>query len=266
MTNKHAQPQYGYLFDEFPVAKRKLKRWVCMIFGLLLISSSVVLILGLIMISSQMVASYGRATLIMFLPYFFIVIFLFFPMGILSILLARAFDKRGVYLYEKGLIVHQGFRDNYWRWEEVEKLDTRFINIEFGNSVIGEKQKITLQDHNNRRLVIKKRYEHFRQLANQIRQILLPILYQRASQCFAENGHISFSKDLIATRKGLYNREALGLWSNIDKYEVKSGYLMFSFVPPSKSRFQTKIVDINNLDLLLLIVDKFNKLDYSSSR
>lgn len=257
MAKKRVQPQYGYLFDEFPGTRRNLKRWLSMIIGLLLISLSVVLILGLIMISSQMVVNYGRATIIKFLPYFFIVIFLFLPLGILSILLTRTFGKNGVYLYEKGLIVHQGFSEKYWRWEDVEKLDTRFINIEFGNSIIGEKQKIILQDHNNRKLVIKKRYEHFRQLANQIRQILLPILYQKASQCFAENGHISFSKDLIATRKGLFNREALGLWQNIDKYEVKKGCLVFSFQSPSKTRFQTKIADITNLDLLLLIVEKF---------
>lgn len=257
MAKKRVQPQYGYLFDEFPGTRRRLKRWLSMILGLLLISLSVFLILGLIMISSQMIVIYGRAIIVKFLPFFFIVIFLFVPLGILAILLTRAFDKNGVYLYEKGLIVHQGFSEKKWQWEDVEKLDTRFINIEFGNSIIGEKQKIILQDLDNRRLVIKKRYEHFRQLANQIRQILLPILYQKASQCFAENGHIAFSKDLIATRKGLYNREALGLWQNINKYEVKKGYLVFSFKSPTKSKFQTKIAEISNLDLLLLIVEKF---------
>jgi hypothetical protein len=257
MAKKQAQPQYGYLFDEFPVTKRKLKRWLCLIIGVILVSLSVVLILGLIMLSTQIIVNYGRATLLKFLPYYFMVIFIFFPLGIFFILLSRAVDKKGVYLYEKGLIINRGFSERNMLWEEVEKLDTRFVNIEFGNSIIGEKQRIILQGHNNRRLVIRKHFKHFRELANQIRQIVLPILYQRASQCFAENGFISFHKDLIATRKGLYNRVALGLWQNIVKYEINKGYLVFSFKPPQKAKFQTKVAEINNLDLLLLLVDKF---------
>ena len=149
---------------------------------------------------------------------------------------------------------NRGFRDSNWRWDEIIKLDTRFINIEFGNSIIGEKQKIILQDLNDRKLVIRKRYKHYRELANQIRQIVLPILYQKASRCFAEDGHISFNKDLIATRKGLYNREALGLWQNIKKYEIYKGILVVSFKQLSKAKFQTKVADIENLDKRLSIL------------
>ncbi len=255
-----AESPYEILIEEnkikvfFP-KDHNLKRWGMLISGGMLILAASVSATLIALNTYTSVLRHGRAVLlnkiISILPMLLILI----PIGLLLILWAKNHWEDRLILNESGLIQKKGGNEQYWLWDETEKLDTIITEIQFGGSSVGTRVKLLLTDRNNRKWLIRNRYENILELVDHIREKVLPDLYQKAIQNLAHKEEIEFYTGLSASKEGFRIGDQQIPWDERIISQIKSNKLIIKDQENQEPLFKTKLTKIKNLDLLLCLVE-----------
>jgi len=241
--------------DVFFPKDHNLRRWLMIISGglLILVASVFASILALNTYTS--VLRHGRAVLlnnvIPILPLVFIAI----PFGLLIIMWAKTHWDDQLTINESGIFQQNGKKERSWVWDETEKLNTLITEIQFGGSSVGTKVKLQLTDENNRKWLIRNRYENILELVEKIREKVLPVLYNKAIQKFATNEEIKFHPGLTATKTGLRINNQQILWEEHLESPVRNNKLIIKYQENQEPIFKSELDKIENLDLLLCLVE-----------
>lgn len=237
-----------------------LKRWGMVILGGLLILTASVSSVVLILNTYTSIIRHGRAVLLknaMLLPLVLIGV----PVGVFLILWAKDHWDDRLILNDRGLILKKGKKERIWHWEKTENMDTVITNIQFGGSSVGTKVKLTLDDGNQGKWLIRNRYENISDLVKGIREQTLPYLYKKAMQKLAHGEEIVFHPGLTARKKDIEINKQLIPWVDGTKPQVNNNIFIIKCQKDQEPLFKSNLKKIENLDLLLCLFEnppKFN--------
>lgn len=266
-SSTEQNPDLGKRLANFTVEQWGVKRWSLLIFGALLTLGSLILIIYLGFEANTAIQRHGRAALLSFLPMPIAPVALLFPLGGALILLAWLQWQNGITLYERGIHFQRNQRNRIWLWEDIVRLDTRVVHVQFSGSTIASRCRIMLEDQHKHRWTIRNQYERMDLLINEIRQQVLPIIYQKILQRLVAGETIVFCKDLKAIRNGLKVNDTFSPWVILDVPEINNATFLLKSKDNQELLFKSRVDQITNLDSLIhLIKNPPPPTDQSSPR
>ncbi len=240
----------GRLIHHFPRRKNDIKRWLSLGVGLSLVLFSVV-ISGMTLFNSwDMVNHHGRAILLNSLPVPVILVTIALPSGFLLISLTIGNWQKGISLRSNGLVLHRGKKRKILFWEKIIRLDTNMLTVKLAGHPFRKRTQITLEDESGQVFIIKDRYEGMDQLAQMVREKLLPLLFARATKTIQKNKTLFFHPRLLGKAEGLLIRQHMFPWQAIKGPIIQNDKLIIKQRGTQKILFQEKTTRIRNLDLL----------------
>jgi hypothetical protein len=255
----------GTKLEYFPIRKRKGKRWIALIAGVLLILISIGLLIYFSLTGWTAIVNHGRAVMVKFLPFVLPLLFIVFPLGIILIIFSRLHWWDAVTAYENGISIKKGFRSTNIFWADVEQFDTRVTNIQFAGSPVNTRIKLILKPRNKRSVIIKNKYRRMSELIHMIRVKTLPILAKHAHDQMEKGQEIRFHNQLIATINGLKVNDNSINWTDFEKPKVKNGVLSLKDKNGEIDVFRSNINRVKNLDLLLTLIANPPSISSSTS-
>jgi hypothetical protein len=253
-TTKNHHKKLGQKIELFPIHNHRLKRWLSVITGGLIVFTSAILTGVQIFNIRSAIATHGRAIMLSRLPWTLTLFCLLLPFGALIIILAAVHWDDGITLYEVGLIQQKAKRKRFWIYSDTAQFDTQIKYIKFAGSVIAIRAKIILEDQENQRIIFRNQYDNMERLINQIRVKILPRVYSKAYRRLGQDKTIIFHQKLRAHKQGLKIKDDLTPWTEIKQPEIKNGNLALYGKPNQEKLFKSNINQIRNLDLLLHLI------------
>jgi hypothetical protein len=257
MPEKNTSPKIylGNQIGEYPIRKAVFKRWLCIILGILLIFTSLLITVFLFFDSWYKVIVNSRAILLHQLPYFMLMLFLILPLGILLLFFSKIFRTKGIYIYEGGMIIDNGFRKHQTDWHNIKRYDNHIKNLKFGSSTIATHVRIIIEEETGKNFTISNHYEQIEKLIEQLRQNILPILFKRANFSLQQGESLSFHRDIDAIRTGIGIRKNFRTWHCVNKPVIKNGLLELACDDEKAKPLHIPVEKIKNLDVLLYLID-----------
>ena len=176
------QTAIGTVVRDFPVRHQKLNRWVSVLAGLLFLLLGAYVIGAGITKTWTAITLHGRAALLQNLPILLIVSLVCFLAAIILLVSANQHWQDGITLHEKGLILTRGRKAEWWPWENIERFDMSIELVKFAASVVAENGEIVLENEAGQLTVINDHYEGLPELIQRLRQSLVPVLHQKATE------------------------------------------------------------------------------------
>ncbi|MDY6846951.1 MAG: DUF6585 family protein [Chloroflexota bacterium] len=259
------QPNTDPSINIFLPKDHNLKRWGLAILGGSLILAVSVSSLLLILRTYTSILRHGRAVLLKNVMLLLPLVFIGIPVGVLLILWAKEHWGDRLILNDRGLILKNGKKERFWRWEKTENMDTVITNTQFGGSSVGTKVKLMLDDGNQGKLLVRNRYENISDLVEEIRKRALPYIYKKAIHKLACNEEIIFHPELTARKEGIEINNRLIPWADGTKPQVKNNNFIIQCQKDQEPLFKSNLKKIENLDLLLCLFENPPKFNHSSS-
>lgn len=249
-----ARENLGKSVKSFPIRNRNVKRWLALIGGVLLILISIAGAVLLSIHAWQVFQSHGRVILVTKLPLILLLLVFVLPLGIMLISWAKQHWNDGITVYEQGFTQKCNKKTGTWLWNEVDQLDTRIIRSVFGGSEVNSRVEISIQAHDHPPLKITHKYENMTELAQMIRNNILPVLYQKLLPLLTDKEHVIFHQNLELDFGGItYDQNQLN-WHDIDSVETQRGNLTFKAKDKTDIPIKIPLHQIKNLDLLLFVI------------
>lgn len=245
----------GHILDHFPRRSYKLKRWLPLIFGGLVIIAAIGLIISLLFNTKTAVQAHGRAVILGTFPLPIAYYILMLIGGILIVILAKIHWWDSITLFETGLIKDKGNRVKIWYYNNTDRFDNHLTQTMFGGSVIGERVKIILEDESKKHLVIKNDWIRMNDLIQALRMRILPDLFQRARQQLRDGQLLHFNKRLQARVSGLEIDGELYPYDQINAEITNRSIKLHQKENPKVLLFKSKIPRVRNLDLLMDLLE-----------
>jgi hypothetical protein len=245
----------GEALTHFPIKKVALKYWGGKLVGGLLLFSAILGTLILVLDSIYKIQIHNRAIILNQLPNFSLMLGILAPTGILLLFLSKKTSLLGLTTYQKGLVFYSRKMTLILPYSTVKIFDTRIINVLFGSSPISERIKINLIDQANKQWHIPDKFENRRTLIKQIREGLLPILFQKSITKLSEGEMLPFGQQIFVNSNGITIGEKTVFWENLSGYNLTNRHLKLINLKEAEEILKTEIQNIQNLDLLITIID-----------
>jgi uncharacterized membrane protein (DUF485 family) len=254
-SNHELISQLGNFQRDFRVVKHKIKRDLRIGLGLLLIILALLASLAGFFTSWQAVRVHGRAALLHTLPLPILVFVVSLLSGILLFNYTHNHWQDRVSLYENGFVLQTGKKTINWLWESTKYFNTETTVEKFGTSIIDQKFRLIFEDVQGQSLIIPGRYAEMTSLVKQIRNTLLPHLYNKAVTRLRQGDTIHFTPELNAVLKGLMVKGDLCRWVSLNPSQISKGVLHLHRVGDNKLIYKIAIKKVRNLDLLLVLFE-----------
>jgi len=245
----------GQMIKHFPVSKRNLKRWLSIGIGTGLIFLAAIAIFSGILTTWTAVESHGRAVVLRTLPLPLVIFFISLPTGILLLIFAKLHWQDGITLYEKGIVVRKGKRNQCWMWDTVERFDTRIEHVKFATSIIRIRSQLILENGQGQRLRISDRYDEIGDMITRFRQNLLPRLFSKTLHLINQGRSVIFHPDLSVIKNGFTIKKNTYPWDSLEKPNINNGTLRINKLPDQTLLYKSNIKKIRNLDTLLALLE-----------
>ncbi|MBW6465609.1 MAG: hypothetical protein K0B06_03805 [Brevefilum sp.] len=240
----------GHVLDHFPVQNRIVKRWLPLVFGVIMILSGIALTANLIFRMRSAIQLHGRAILLTILPSPTACYALILIGGIIIVTLVRVHWSDNITLFQMGFVKDQGNRVKFWQYQAIQRFDSHVKQVIFGGSIVSTQVKVILED-NHKRLLLRNNYIGMDDLIHLLRLNILPGLIERANHRLAEGGKIEFHKRLQATQHGLIINGNLTQLDQIETVIQNQLIKLHQKGQPELLLFKSKLSNIKNLDVLL---------------
>jgi hypothetical protein len=253
--NEVDQLNLGKVMDRFPVLHQSFNRWLLVILGIiLLVDGSLSALINTFDLWNA-IRSHGRAVLLVRITEPMIAVFLILPIGILLIILAALNWQNGLTLYENGLVIKQRNREIVWLWDGVERFDTQITLIKFSGSTLNARRKIIIEDQQQNTLRFGNRYERMDELVTQLREHILPGLFNRKRRELNNAGEIPFHADVTALSKGLQIKGGLFPWHELQITADKKGNVRILHLTDQQDLLISKTNQFRNFDVLMHLAE-----------
>lgn len=245
----------GKPLESYPLRNLVIKRWSMILIGSLLIFTAIFLSLSRLNALLRAMEIHGRAILLN--PSFLLILAgpALLPFGIICLIWVLRHKHDGLMLFENGMIEQKGKQEHLCYWQDITQLDSRITHIKFGSSTIATRIKVTLRDQDQEELILRHRYENMIACLHQIREKVLPILYNRAQDQLTRQEYLEYGKGLRVNSSGLEFQECFQSWSDLENPIIEDGVLILSTKPDHSIFFRSNIHHIKNLDLLVHLIN-----------
>lgn len=245
----------GQPLASYPHRNLVVKRGLMTVISLLLIFTAIYLSLSRLFNLLAAIEIHGRAILLN--PAFLLILvgLILLLFGIICLVWVLRHEWDGIMLYENGMTLQNGKKEHIWYWHDINQLDSRVTHVKFGSSTISTRIKVTLGHQYRNRLILRHRYENMMACIHQIRNKVLPILYDRAHDQLSRQEYLEFGKGLRVKSSGLEFQDRIQLWSDLENPLIDNGLLKLLTKPDHSIFFQSKIHHIKNLDLLVHLIN-----------
>ncbi len=244
----------GQLLETYPLRRRVYKRCLLILIGLLFIFTAVYLSASQLITLLTAIEIHGRAILLN--PSFLLILAgpLLLPFGIFCLIWALRHGHDGIIIFENGMVVQKGKKAHIWHWKNIIQLDSQITHINFGSSTLATRLKVRMRSRDQKKILLRHRYENMEACTHQIREIVLPILYDDGHDLLARQQYLEFGKGIRGNRTGLEFRDRFQAWTNLDNPLIENGVLILTTKPDGDVFFRSKIDSIENLDLLVHLI------------
>jgi hypothetical protein len=166
-------------------------------------------------------------------------------------------------LYENGIAV-SGLRGvQAWQWREISRVMTAVSRCSSIGIYTGTRYKVTLERGRGERITLDNNFENIAALVSQVRDALIPRLYERYIHVFNQGKAVTFGDVSIDRLKGMRIGADVVPWTMVYKIILKDGVLQINIRRPKKS-VSTKRLHLDripNAEVMLMIVDQFVEIN-----
>ncbi|MCB2202407.1 hypothetical protein KQH56_00220 [bacterium] len=249
---------------DYPVRRQRLKNVFWILIGVLLLISALALLLYGVFTSWRAVQAHGRSVLLRTAPLPLLGFLIALVMGILILSTTSQHWGDHITLFVNGLDIHKGKQQNFLPWQAITRFDARIKVVKFATSNLDIRSKMLLVGDAGRNYTITDQFENLSDLIGQVRNRLLPILYQSTLQRLGAGEEISFHKHLAAKSEGLVVHGHTYAWEDVQS-RIHRRSLRIRQTSDDTNLFRTKTKRVRNLDLLMTLLENPPKSDQSSS-
>lgn len=238
----------------YPLRHRKLNHWLAIPAGILLFLLALTSLLYGFFTTWTAIERHGRAVALGTITPFILTSLLAFIIGLVLLVSTRRHWNDGVGIYPSGIALHRGKNVDHISWEQVKRFDSQIKLIKFATSVMDIRSKIILETEDNRKFKITNRVADMQDLIHQLREQLLPRLYEKSLQTLHQGGQISFHRQLTANLNTLYIKGQQHPWERLTPV-IKNRVLVIRQLTNQEVLFKGKINQFQNTDILLAFLE-----------
>lgn len=238
----------------YPIRRQNLKHGFWILTGVLLILMALALLLNGAFTSWHAVQAHGRSVLLRTAPLPLLGFLLALVMGILTLSITSRHWADHVTLYVNGLNIKQGKQQTFLSWQTIQRFDTRIKVVKFATSNIAVRSKMLLEINAGQSYKITDRFEGVSDLIGQVRNRLLPILYQTTLQRLKAGEDILFHPQLTAETEGLRIHGETYPWDEVQG-RIHRRSLRIRETTDDQTLFNQKTKKVKNLDLLMTLLE-----------
>lgn len=254
----------GGMIKHYPIRHQMLKRGFWTLVGFLLLLAALVTFLFGTFNSWSAVQVHGRAVLLRTVPLPLLGFLVASTLGIVILSTTARHWRDTITLYVNGLDLHQGKVQRFLPWQSICQFDARIKVIKFATSNLDVRSIMQLVDETGLAYKVTDRFADLSDLIGQVRNRLLPILYQNTTQHLQAGSAVFFHDQLDARSEGLIIDGEAHPWGTIQG-RIHRGRLHIQQLPGEQTLFKQKTKRIRNLDLLMTLLDNPPALDQALS-
>lgn len=251
----HAANSLGSLKALYPARNQFWKRWLFLSLGIMLILVALLLSFCLVKSTFNAIQAHGRSVVLQIYPAPIIYFGLILLLGITLIILAKLQWSDGIAIFTNGFTIHHANRTQVWFFKDIVSFDSQINQVIFGGSNMDLRVKLAIRDHNNRRAIIRNKYESTEELTENLQEKILPNLAQTIRNQLSDSQTIEFHKNIQANQVGLILKGETIPYEKIEA-TVKNDIIKLSYDENSKNLvFKARIDKIKNLDTLIHLIN-----------
>jgi len=166
-------------------------------------------------------------------------------------------------LYENGIAV-SGLRGvKAWQWREISRVMTTVSRCFSFGIYTGTRYKMTLERGRGERITLDDNFENIAALVSQVRNALIPRLYERYIRVFNQGRTVTVGGVSIDLLRGMRIGDDVVPWAMVYKIILKDGVLQINIRRSEKSVSIKRLhLDrIPNAEVMLMIVDQFVEIN-----
>jgi hypothetical protein len=244
----------GGKVKDYPIRHQKLNHWVWILIGILLLLSALALLLNGTFTSWRAVQAHGRSILLRTVPLPLLGFLLALTLGIIILSITARHWGDHITLYVNGLDLHKGKMKCFLSWGSIRRFDAQIKVVKFATSNLDVRSKMLLEDAAGQSYTITDRFKDLSDLIGQVRNRLLPILYQTTLQGLQAGETILFHGQLAAKPEGLVINGETYPWDTIQG-RIHRWSLRIRQIPNDQNLFRQKTKSVKNLDLLMTLLE-----------
>ncbi len=253
-----AVKRLGTPLELYPLHSRFLRRWGNFIIGMLILLGAIGTLLYGLWITVQDYYIYGPAILLRTLSLPTIIALVLFVAGSLALAAAYRNWLKSAVLYEGGMAFADRHGLRAWRWDEIEELHSSVTRHYFSAIYTGTSHRYIVTHRDGHMVTLDDDLQRVDRLAANLRERLVPVLYQRSAEAFNRGQEVTFGPVTVSKAVGLGAGKKAYLWTEIAAVAVKDGYLR---VIPAGNKTGPRslalpVAQIPNLEVLVSLVDQ----------
>jgi hypothetical protein len=183
-----------------------------------------------------------------------ILAFVLFLTGLAAGWWAYANWSKGVFVYERGLAIHDRKGTRTWRWEEIVSLTAAVTHPYLSGISNGTVHVYRLTNRQNQHLIVNDITCNVEELATIIQDAIFPRLYDQAAQRYNAGQRLVFGPVVIG-KGGIRIGKKTYPWNEVQKVSIQQGILKVT--PEEREWFggaSAQASVIPNLNVLLNII------------
>ncbi len=249
----------------YPLRRRKLKHWLAIPAGILLLLLSLISLFYGLFTTWSAVERHGRVMVLQDFPLYLLIAIITLVVGLILLVFTGRHWNDGVGVLANGISVIKGKKSAFIPWESIQRFDTRIKLIKFATSVMDIRSKIILETDKNKKFTITDRISGMRELVQQCREKILPRLYEQSLSTLRQGGQLSFHRHLKATLNALLIKDQPHPWEGLEPV-IKSRSLVIKAPSNKEILFKGHVNHFRNTDILLAFLENSPKNDPYLSR
>jgi hypothetical protein len=254
---QHQDPQAvnpGGEIKAYPVRHQKLKHAFWTLVGVLLLLSALAALLYGAFMSWRAVLAHGRSVLLRTAPLPLLGFLLALLLGIVTLSVTARHWQDNLTLYVNGLDLHKGKTQRFLAWSAIRRFDAQIKVVKFATSNLDVRSKMLLEDEDGHVHRLTDRFTDLSDLIGQVRNRLLPILYQNTIQRLQAGDEIPFHSRLTASSEGMVIHGNLHAWDTIEG-RIHRHSLRIKQCTNDQILFRQNTKRVKNLDLLMTLLE-----------
>lgn len=244
----------GGKIKDYPIRRQNLKRGFWTLVGILLLLAALAAFLYGAFTSWRAVQAHGRGVLLRTAPLPLLGFLLALVLGIVTLSTTARHWRDNITLHVNGLDLHQGKIQRFLPWPSINRFDARIKVVKFATSNLDVRSKMRLEDDAGHTYEITDRFEGLSDLIGQVRNRVLPVLYQDTLQHLQAGDAVSFHGQLAAKSEGIVIHGETYPWNTV-KGRLQRWSLQIQQSPDEKILFKQKTKRVRNLDLLMTLLE-----------
>jgi hypothetical protein len=238
----------------YPLRRRKLKHWLALPAGILLLLFAFTALLYGFFTTWSAVERHGRVMVFETFPLFLLIAGIAFIIGLILLVVTGRRWNDGVGVYPTGIKIIKSKTSNFLHCNAIQRFDTRIKLIKFATSVMDVRPKIILETGQGKGFTITDRIENMNGFVQQCREKILPRLYEKSLRTLRQGGQLTFHQHLKATLNALLIENQPYPWERLEPV-IKNRSLAIQESSSQRILFKAPINQFRNTDILLAFLE-----------